>query len=57
MEKNEQMSEWSRAEQQHLSFRLIFLLLRTNDRLGVRRGEGATQVLFRGIFRISLPES
>ena len=29
--KNEQISEWSRVEQLHLSFKLIFLLLRTND--------------------------
>ena len=32
MEKNGQMSKWSGVERQHLSFKLVFLLLKANDK-------------------------
>ena len=56
MEKNGQILKWREAERQYLSFKLIFLLLRVNDRL--RGFEGTPPVVqFKGIFEISLSEN
>ena len=38
MEKKWQISEWSEAERWHLSFKLVFWLLRVNDKLGGGKG-------------------
>ena len=46
----EQSGRW------YLSFKLVFLLLGANDRLGDAEGQHSPVVQFRGIFEISLHE-